>query len=101
MPVSPTAAPIFAKGVVGAFVKMFGAAILIALPMITTALLISVTLGILAKTAPQLNVLMMGFPIQIVVGFSVLIMAVPLIFGFIANLITESLNYMSTVFVGL
>ncbi len=94
------AAPIFAKGVAGAFVKMFGAAILIALPMITTALLISVTLGILAKTAPQLNVLMMGFPIQIIVGFTVLIMAVPFIYGFIANLISESLRYMSTVIMG-
>lgn len=93
-------APLFAKGVGEAFMRMFGAAILIGLPMIATAFLISVTLGILAKTAPQLNVLMMGFPIQIAVGFSVLILAVPLMFRFMANFIGMGIKFTIKLFAG-
>lgn len=86
-------ASVFAKSITEGFVRMFGASIMIGLPMIGTALLISVTMGILAKTAPQLNILMLGFPLQILVGLLVLVVALPLIFQFISNWITYGLNY--------
>lgn len=82
-----------AEGAGAAFIKMFGAAIKIALPMIATALLISVTLGILAKTAPQLNVLMLGFPIQIGVGFIILMVVTPMLFRFMSEWIQEGLRF--------
>jgi len=82
-----------AKGAGVAFIKMFGAAIRIALPMIATAMLISVTLGILAKTSPQLNVLMLGFPIQIGAGFIVIYFAVPLLFRFMSGWIKEGIQF--------
>jgi flagellar biosynthetic protein FliR len=41
--------------------------------------LISVALGVLARTVPQMNVFIVGFPIQLAVGLSVLAASLPLI----------------------
>lgn len=58
---------------------MFIIALKIALPVIGTLLLASITLGILSKTAPQMNMLMLGFPIKIIVAFIVLFAIAPFI----------------------
>ena len=84
---------VFAKGFAEAFQRMFGAAISIGLPVIGTAFIISVTLGLLAKAAPQMNVLMLGFPIQIAVGISVVFFAIPFILRFMSNWIELGIKY--------
>lgn len=58
---------------------MFIAALKIALPVIGCLLLVSVTLGIMSKAAPQMNMLVLGFSVKIVVGFVVLAVLAPLI----------------------
>jgi len=58
---------------------MFVAALKIALPVIGCLLLVSVTLGIMSKAAPQMNMLVLGFSVKIVVGFVVLAVLAPLI----------------------
>lgn len=83
----------FAQGAAAAFSGMFGVAIRIALPLIGVSFLLSVSMGILAKTAPQLNILMLGFPIQILVGFLVLIASLPFMFRFVGNVISESIAF--------
>jgi len=83
----------FAQGAAAAFTGMFGVAIKIALPMIGVSFLLSIAMGILAKTAPQLNILMLGFPIQILVGFLVLVASLPFLFRFMGNVISESVAF--------
>ena len=56
---------------------LFEQALLLAIPMMGTLLMISVTMGLLAKAAPQMNLMMVGFPIQISVGFLIIMMASP------------------------
>ena len=58
---------------------MFIVALKIALPVVATIFLISVSMGILAKAAPQMNILMLGFPFKIVVAFAVLVLISPLV----------------------
>jgi flagellar biosynthetic protein FliR len=60
-----------------ALAKLFGQAMIIAFPMMGTLLLISLTMGLLAKAAPQMNLLMIGFPIQITVGFIMIYLSAP------------------------
>lgn len=62
-----------------AFSGMFIVAMKIALPVVGTVFLISVSLGVLAKAAPQMNIMMMGFPFKIMVAFGVLLLSSPLI----------------------
>ena len=49
--------------------KLFSDALIIALPIMGTLLLISICTGLLSKAAPQMNLLSEGFPIMILVSF--------------------------------
>jgi len=73
-------------------VDTFGAMFLVALklsfPVLTTLFLVAVTLGMLAKAAPQMNIFMLGFPIQIGVGFIVMIV----VMGAVATGMSSALN---------
>ena len=61
------------------FSGMFVVALKIALPVVGTIFLVSVSMGVLAKAAPQMNIMMLGFPFKIVVSFCVLLLISPLI----------------------
>lgn len=50
------------------FSTVFSAGLRIAAPIIIVLLLISAAMGVVVKTVPQLNVLVVGFPIKIAVG---------------------------------
>ncbi len=49
--------------------QIFVLAIKIAAPIMVAELLVSCSLGVVARLAPQINVLFVGFPIKIAVGF--------------------------------
>ena len=50
------------------FATTFMVAVKIAAPIMTILFLISVGLGLVARTVPQMNVFIVGFPLQIGVG---------------------------------
>jgi len=58
--------------------QVFGIAIKISAPILISLLSISVALGVLARTVPQMNVFIVGFPVQLAVGMSVLVASLPL-----------------------
>ena len=57
--------------------QLFGSALTIAFPILGTLFVISVTMGLMAKAAPQMNLLMMGFPVAIGMAFIILFMIMP------------------------
>jgi len=61
------------------FSGMFIVALKIALPVIGIIFLISVSMGVLAKAAPQMNIMMLGFPLKIIVAFGIMLLISPLI----------------------
>lgn len=71
---------------------MFISALKIALPVIGCLLLVSVTLGILSKAAPQMNMLVLGFSAKIVIGFMVLMVLAPLLVQTMFAEMDRSLN---------
>jgi len=82
-------APLFGvgRGATGGYLKfisysfsgMFIVALKIALPIVAVSFLITVAMGVLAKAAPQMNIMMLGFPFQIFTAFILLIITTPLI----------------------
>ncbi|HZG57875.1 flagellar biosynthetic protein FliR [Paenibacillus sp.] len=48
-----------------------------AAPIVATMFLVDVALGILAKTAPQFNVFVVGMPLKILVGLGVMLLLIP------------------------
>ena len=69
-----------------ATVKLLGAQLVLGLrfaaPVVAAMMIGNATLGVMAKTVPQLNVLMMAFPLQIAIGLFTLSLSLPLIAGF-------------------
>ena len=60
--------------------EVFVIAIKISTPILIALFLISVAMGILARTVPQMNVFIVGFPVQLAVGMAVLIASLPLFY---------------------
>lgn len=77
-------------------VRLFAQAFVIALPVVGTLFLVSITMGLLAKAAPQMNLLMLGFPINIGVAFLMIFLALPLIVHAFSAVIDEAYNYLAS-----
>lgn len=56
---------------------LFKQSIIVSFPILGTLLLVSVALGLLAKAAPQMNLLMLGFPLKIAIAFFMLFASMP------------------------
>ena len=80
-------------GIFALFKRMFFIALRMSLPIVGTLLLVSITMGLLAKAAPQMNLLMIGFPISITVGFIILILLLPGLIIFFTDYIEEVFKY--------
>ena len=57
--------------------RLFFDALIIALPILGTLFLVSLTTGLISKASPQINILSEGFPISIMVSFTVIFAALP------------------------
>jgi len=57
-------------------VRLFGNAIMVALPAVASILLVNISFGVVSRSAPQLNVFGVGFPVTLTLGFVVLVFAI-------------------------
>ena len=57
--------------------KLFSDAFIISLPLIGVLVLISVSMGILSKAAPQMNLISEGFPLMILTAFLLIFLLMP------------------------
>lgn len=79
----------------GSLGRLFESALTISFPILGTLLLVSVSLGLLAKAAPQMNLLMMGFSISLGVAFIVLLLIVPFLMSAFAGILNASFTGLS------
>ena len=56
---------------------VFSSGVMLALPAVTALLITNVALGVLGRVAPQLNLIVIGFPITITLGFAALYVSLP------------------------
>jgi len=56
--------------------RMFADAVMVALPAVAAILLVNVSFGVVSRSAPQLNIFGVGFPITLTLGFVILVFAV-------------------------
>lgn len=76
----PAAAGLPAGGfweLVGWGSAMFEAAVFVALPASAALLVASVSMGLIARSAPQLNIFAVGFPMTLVLGMVTLLLVMP------------------------
>ena len=80
---------------------MFLAATIIMLPIAMVLLLINMTIGIITRSAPQLNLFSFGFPISLLAVFIVLFFSAAAIGASAESLIESALTAMQTLIGGL
>ncbi len=56
---------------------MYAAAVLIALPAVASLLLVNLSMGVITRAAPQLNIFAVGFPLTILAGFVIILLTLP------------------------
>jgi flagellar biosynthetic protein FliR len=64
---------------VGGFVRMYESGIVLAAPVLCATLLTTVAVGVVARLVPQINAMMMAFPLRIAIGLVMLGAALPFI----------------------
>jgi flagellar biosynthetic protein FliR len=57
--------------------QMFVSGLLIALPALASLLLVNLAFGVITRSAPQLNIFAVGFPITLLAGFALILLSLP------------------------
>lgn len=79
------------KEFLGFFYKSFSLGVKLALPVLITAMLINIILAIINRFIPQINVFMVGLPLQVVAGLIMFMLSLP-VMGLV--LISHMRDYM-------
>ena len=72
--------------------EMYGFAVLLALPAVASLLLVNLAFGVITRTAPQLNLFAIGFPIMILVGLGVIVLTLPALLDDFTGVLAAAFN---------
>ncbi len=81
--------------------SMFRNALQFSLPLIGALLITNLALGILTRSAPQLNIFAVGFPITLAVGFAALMLTIPYLAPLMEHFTHTGLDTVSRVMIQL
>ena len=80
------------------FLRTFVLAVQVAMPVIASGLLAEISLGIIVRTAPQMNVFVIGIPIKIIIGLAMLALIVPVFVHFTGPIYDEMFSFIDRAF---
>mgnify|MGYP001413604591 CR=1 FL=1 len=86
-----------ANYMIRAFQSMFVIAFQMAVPVVASLFLVDVALGIIARTVPQMNIFVIGFPVKIVAALIVMLVVMSAIFEVVQHLFEMMLYAMRDV----
>lgn len=82
------------EGVIRIFVQMFELAVKLAFPMVIVALLSEIVLALLSRTVPQINVLILGMPMKILLSLVFMFFFLPVLMENITDIFPDMLQKM-------
>lgn len=77
--------------------RIFSTGLMMGLPVVAALLITNMALGILTRTAPQLNLFGIGFPITIGMGFLILALSLPGMLKPMQHLLDESFSFITSI----
>lgn len=86
----------FVMEVIKGFNQMFLIAFQMGLPIVASLFLVDLALGIVARTVPQMNVFVIGFPVKIGVSFFMILLILAVLFMSIRNLFEYMFELMNS-----
>ena len=76
---------------------MFVYALLVALPAVASMLVVNISMGVVTRAAPQLNIFAVGFPMMILLGFVLLLLTLPVLLPQFTELLAEAFGLMGRI----
>ncbi|MFK8333088.1 flagellar biosynthetic protein FliR [Pseudomonas sp. BJa5] len=73
---------------------VFGAALLLVLPVIAALLVVNIAFGVMTRAAPQLNIFSIGFPLTLVLGLLIFWVGLADVLPHYQSLATEALQWL-------
>ncbi|MBA3582143.1 MAG: flagellar biosynthetic protein FliR [Gammaproteobacteria bacterium] len=73
---------------------LFLGGLLIALPLVTALLIVNISMGLMTRSAPQLNVFSVGFPLTMLLGFVMMLFMLPIFAPAFQHLIEQSYDWL-------
>ncbi len=99
LPANLSGIPVSSLGAVAALgSKVFASGISLALPAMAALLMVNVTFGVITRTAPQLNIFAVGFPMTLLGGFFVLFINMPNLIAALSQFLDQALMQAPAVF---
>lgn len=83
------------EGIIKLFGHVFEIALSLAIPFVIVALLSELTLALISRTVPQINVLILGIPMKILVSLVFMFLFLPMLMENIAGVFPEMIQYMN------
>lgn len=83
------------EGMVKLYSIVFETAINLAAPLMIVALFTEVVLGLISRTVPQINVLILGMPLKIIASFIFVLLLLPTISSSIQNILPMMIKYIN------
>ena len=80
------------------FALSFTLGIMIALPVIASGLVLEICFGVIVRTVPQINMFVVGIPLKLLVGFVILLFALPAFMGFSETVFSEMFSGVEKMF---
>ena len=80
------------------FIRSFVLAVQVAMPIIASGLLAEISLGIIVRTAPQMNVFVIGIPIKIIIGLLMLLLITPMFVSMTGGIYDEMFAFIDRAF---
>ena len=77
--------------------QMFAGAVLVAIPAVIAMLVVNISMGVITRAAPQMNIFAVGFPLMILLGFVFLAATTPSILTRFAQLMMDSFEAIQSV----
>jgi flagellar biosynthetic protein FliR len=72
--------------------RIFSIGLQLSMPVVTALLITNMALGVLTRAAPQLNLFGIGFPLTLVVGYSMIYFILPYLTTPMLNMLNESMQ---------
>lgn len=89
---------IIAMTMLEGLIRLFQNALVISFPVMGTLFVVTLTTGLLGKAAPQMNLLILGFPISIGVAFLILLLTLPILVNVMSAIIDASFDRLLDLF---
>lgn len=70
--------------------RMFAGGLLLAMPLIVSLLLVNIGFGVATRTAPQLNIFSVGFPVTVLLGIVLIWLTLPEVLEQFSQILTDA-----------